>query len=192
MKDWKRVRRRVLWQDGKYRMLRNLIIYGGGDGSWEAPFYTTPTLYWSVQVQEASWVEWKMWDTLWDARWLRGYSDYEYLYANSAARAAITRRNAQAGRDWLERHLRLKAADPWVIRCDSVDGEGSPCPVAKDGKCWVSDWFHHGYAGQFPGRDCPGECDVPLRQYSLPGGRDVHGCNLEYYRKLLEEKRLRE
>ena len=36
-------------------MVRYLVIYGHGDGSWEAPYWSDPTMYWEVQECAERW-----------------------------------------------------------------------------------------------------------------------------------------
>lgn len=187
MRDCKRVRYRVLWQDGKYRMIRHLVVYGGGDGTWEAPYYTKPHIYWQVQEQHDGWLD--GWYSLWEAL-DRGFVDNSYLYADTKRRRQITREKAQQGREWLAKHLRLIAANPWELRCDSIDGEGTPCPIQYEGQCSIGKWLGHGYVGLFGNnqRGLPGVCDAPATQNHFPSSRDDSGNTHLYYRNLLKEK----
>ena len=104
LKEFKRVRRRVLWQEDNYRMVRYLCIYGHGDGSWEAPYWSEPTMYWEVQECIDRWPDGECdWQTIWDVSRIKGWYKDDYLYAESAKRARITRRNSQLGKEWLKR-----------------------------------------------------------------------------------------
>jgi hypothetical protein len=165
--NYTRVRKRVLWRDGNYRMIR----------------YYAGRMYWKVQEHRDS-GGWYLLHELTN----RGFVNNAYLYANAKERRRITRENAQRGRDWLARHLRLKAAEPWELQCDSIDGEGTPCPIQRDGKCPVTKWFMDGCAGHGGGRPVPGVCDAPGGNRTFPSGRDEHDNTHLYYRNLLKEK----
>ena len=183
MREFKRVRHRVLWQDVSFRMVRYLVIYCHGDGSWEAPYWSEPIMYWEVQecsLRSPTTSSYGDWITLWAVSRIPGWYRDDYLYADRAERARITRRNAQLGRQWLDRHRRLITSPPFQIKCDSVDGEGTPCPLTfnRDGRCFVTSWFLHGYAGSPGGRQCPGICDMPARQTNIPLAYDKFGCSL--------------
>jgi len=43
------------------------------------------------------------WQTSWDVSRIKGWYKDDYLYAESALRARITRRNSQLGKEWLKR-----------------------------------------------------------------------------------------
>jgi hypothetical protein len=204
-REVKRVRFRVLWEAGVYRMIRYLIVYGGGDGTYEAPYYTRPEMCWEVQQQEEIEVkgfnygtrQWESqpsrleWRTLWDAKQLTGgYPRNPYLYADKDTRRKITIDMAQKGRKWLDRHLQLLEADPWVIRGDSVDGQGNPCPLLLgDGRCQVIKWFGDGYSSGSDSPPCPGDCNAPRYQSTFPYSYDKFGNDLKYYRDILRHRK---
>jgi hypothetical protein len=202
MKEFKRVLRRVLWQEDNYRMVRYLCIYGHGDGSWEAPYWSEPTMYWEIQECTDHWPREESgalprldgecdWQTVWDVSRIKGWYRDDYLYAESALRARITRRNSKLGKEWLQRHKRLLASPFWQIKCDSIDGEGTLCPIAfsKPGRCYITSWFIYGHSGSPGGRQWPGICDMPKDQTNIPLAYDKFGCSLKYYRDILLEKR---
>ncbi len=122
MKEFKKVRRRVLWRDGDFRMVRYLVIYfGHGDGSWGPDYWSDPTMYWQVQECVDHWPDGECdWITLWDVSRIPGWYRDDYLYADRAERGRITRRNAQLGREWLKKHKRLLASPPWQIKCEKT------------------------------------------------------------------------
>jgi len=186
MPEFNRVRPRVLWQDGNYRMIRYLVVWGYGDGTWEAPEYSRPIVYWQIEQLTDTGV----WDVIWDARAIHPFDGHDYLYGNRKQRRQITRRYAQVGRDWLTRHKQLLAAEAWVIQGGNVDGLGNPCPLLRNGNCVVCKWWGDGYVANGGSRACPGECDAPWYQTSFPQSYDKFGNSIDYYRDIVKSKEL--
>jgi hypothetical protein len=123
---------------------------------------------------------------------LKRFIEYQLHYRGSRRnKLAVNRKFFLYARTWLRRHRELRNTERWTVKCLSIDGRGTECPLHEDGKCRVTRWEITGCLISVPARRAaPGECDGPLdiEHSILPYEYDEHGFLLGDYRDILLEK----
>ena len=188
----RRVRTAVLWQAGDWRSVRERQADCGEDDytdyhcweiepSWQVEqrvlgfypdYYCWLPIWYITQHPQAPRNQWR---------------ELNYLDSDTATRRRMTLAFIRLGQEWVTRHQTLVAAAPWIIRCGSLDGQGTPCPHfdAARQECQVRITPTCAWAERRP-VTAETACLKQRSEPHLLTGVDRHGCTLAYYWRIVK------